>query len=121
MRPDYLHDDCQTQTGAVGANSLAAPEALKDALPILGWDAGTAVLYADRTLRIDLDDHLSSRRRMHERVFDQITQRICDRRGISGDDDRVISAGQRDRPAGCQSQMRHRADYLFAKLAQIDR
>jgi hypothetical protein len=36
VRPDDLHDDRQTQTGTLAANSFAAPEALEDALPILG-------------------------------------------------------------------------------------
>ena len=100
--PNDLHDDRQAQTGTVGANALAAPETLEDALPVFGWDARTAVLHADRALRVNLDDHLRSRRRMHERVFDQIAQRICDRRIISNHDGRVIGAGERDRPAGCE-------------------
>ena len=33
--PNDLHDDRQAQTGTVGTNAFAAPEALKDALPIL--------------------------------------------------------------------------------------
>jgi hypothetical protein len=70
---DDLHDDCQPQTGA---NSLAAPEPLKDALPILGCDAGTAIRHAQRTDRIDLDDDLGSRRRTQERVLDQIAPKL---------------------------------------------
>src|SRR5262252_3237304 len=83
MRPSYLHNNRQAQTGTVGANASAAPEALEDALPILCRDTRTTVLHADRALWVDLDDHLRSCRRMHERVFDQIAQRICDRRSIS--------------------------------------
>jgi hypothetical protein len=102
-------------------SKFAAPETLEDALPILCWDARTAVLHANRPRRIDVDDHLCSRRRMREHVFDQIAQRICDRRSISNDNDRVIGAGERDGPARRQSKMRHRPDHLFGKLAQVHR
>ena len=93
MRPDDFHHDCQTQTGAFATHAFAPPKTLEEVGSILGWDARTAVLHADRTLGVDLDDHLRSRRRMDERVFDQIPQRVCDRRGISDDDDRLIGAG----------------------------
>jgi hypothetical protein len=79
MRLDDLQNDRQTQTGAVGASSLAAPEALEDVRPIVGRDPRPAVLDTDRAPLVDFDDHLGSRRRMHERVFDQIAQRIFDR------------------------------------------
>jgi hypothetical protein len=48
MRPDDLHNDRQTQPGTVGANPLAAPEALEDMRPILGWDARTASVARQR-------------------------------------------------------------------------
>ena len=76
MRPDDLHDDRQTQPGSVGTNPFAAPEALKDVRPIFRRNAWTAVQDADRALRVDLDDHFGPRRRMHERIFNEIAQRI---------------------------------------------
>ena len=72
MRLDDLHNDGQTKPGSIGTNPLAAPEALEDVRLILSRDARTAVLDADRARRIEFHNHLSSRRRMHERVFDQI-------------------------------------------------
>ena len=57
VRPNDLHDDRQTQTGTLAANSLAAPEALEDARPILRRNAWAAVLDTDRPPWADLDDH----------------------------------------------------------------
>jgi hypothetical protein len=37
-------------------------------------------LDTDRAFLVDFDDHLGSRRRMRERVFNQIAQRIFNRR-----------------------------------------
>src|SRR5438874_3823850 len=121
MCPDDLHNDRQPQTGTFGTSSLTAPEALEDVRPILSRDARTAVRDADRALRVDLDDHFGSLRRMRERVFNKVSQRIGNCHTISGDDDGVLGAGERDRPAVQQRQMCHRADYLFGKLPQIDR
>ena len=100
MRPDDFHNDRQTQAGSVGTNPLAAPEALEDMPPILRRDARTAVLDADRTFRADLDDHFGPRCRVRERILNEIAQRIGYCGSIAGDQDRMIGAGQRDRPAG---------------------
>lgn len=44
--------------------------------PIIGWNARSVVQNTQHALPAHLDDHLGSRRRMRERVFDQIAQRI---------------------------------------------
>ena len=121
MRPDDLHDDRQAQSGSAGANPLAAPEALKDARPILRRDARAAVRYTDRPLWADLDDHFGPWGRMRERIFNKIAQRVGDGGSVTSDQNRVVGAGQRDCPAGRQHQKRHRADHLLGNLMQIDR
>ena len=100
MRPDDLHNNRQTQSGSVGMHPLAAPEALEDVWPILDWDAQTAVLDADRPVWADLDNDFALRRRMRECILNEIAQRIGNSGSIAGDQDRMIGAGQRDRPAG---------------------
>ena len=67
--------------------------------PIFRCDAWTAVQNTDRALPIDLDNYFGLRRGMHERIFNEIAKRIGDCRGVTRDDDRMIGAGQRDRPA----------------------
>src|SRR6516225_6151797 len=95
MGPDDFHNDRQTQSGSVGT-----PEALEDVWPILRRDAGPAVLDADRPLGSDIDDHFGPRCRMREGILNEIAQCIGNRGSVAGDHDRMIGAGQRDRPAG---------------------
>ena len=61
MGPDDFHNDRQTQSGYVGTHLFTAPEALEDVWPILRWDAGPAVLDADRPLGSEVDDHFGPR------------------------------------------------------------
>ena len=100
MRPDNLHNDCQAQSGSVGTNPFAAPEALEDVRPILHWDPQAVVLDADRPVWTDLDNDFALRRRMRECILNEIAQRIGNSGSIAGDQDRMIGAGQRDSPAG---------------------
>ncbi len=103
MRPDDLHDDRQTQSGAVATSSLAAPEALEDVRTILHRDARAAVQNTDRPTRVELDDYLGVGGGVDERIFDEIAQGIGNRRGVAGDDDRMIrrrSARSSGRPTG---------------------
>ena len=100
MRPDDLHNDRQAQSGSVGPHPLAAPEALEDVRLILRRDAWTAVLDADRPLWADLDNDLALRRCMRERIFNEIAQRIGNCARVANDQNRMIGASQRDRPAG---------------------
>jgi len=60
MRPDDSHNDRQTQTGTLATDAFTPPEALEDVRPILDSDARTAVLDADRAVRVNLNDHLGS-------------------------------------------------------------
>src|SRR5215469_7422629 len=107
VRPDDLHNNRQAQSGSAGTHPFAAPEALENVWSILHRDARPAVLDADRPFGSDIDDHFSTWDRMRERVFDQIAQRIGNCGGVASDQDRVIGAGQRDRPAVRHRQMRH--------------
>src|SRR6516165_735896 len=120
VRPDDLHDDRQSEPCPLGSHPLTAPETIEDALSVLHWYARSAVRDTYRAVAKDFDDHLTSGNRMRERVFDQIAKRVPNRGSVTGDRDRVLGADQRNRPAGGQRQMRHRADYLFCDLAQID-
>src|SRR5215475_3079720 len=99
VRPDDLHNNRQAQSGSAGTQPLAAPEALENVWPILHRDARTAVLDADRPLGSDIDDHFGAWGRMREGILNEIAQRIGNCGGVAGDQDRVIGAGQRHRPA----------------------
>jgi hypothetical protein len=106
MRSDDLHNDRQAQTGTIGANFLAAPKAFEDALTILGWDTRTAVLHTDRPLGADFDNDFALGRRMRKRILNEIAQCIGYCGSVASDQNRMIGAGERDRPAGRQRQMR---------------
>ena len=95
MGPDDFHNDRQTQSGSVGTHLFTAPEALEDVWPILRWDAGPAVLDADRPLGSDIDDHFGPRCRMREGILNEIAQCIGNCGSVAGDYDRIIGAGQR--------------------------
>ena len=107
MGPDDFHNDRQTQSGSVGTHPFATPEALENVRPILHRDARTAVLDADRPLGSHIDDHFTAWGRMRERILNEIAQGVGNRGRIASDQDRLIGAGQRDRPASRQCQMRH--------------
>src|SRR5262244_3668692 len=107
VRPDDLHNNRQAQSGPAGTHPLAAPEALEYMRAVVNRDARTAVLDADRPLGSDIDDHFSAWGRMREGILNKIAQRIGNCGGVASDQDRVIGAGQRDRPAVRQRQMRH--------------
>src|SRR5262249_30489374 len=97
VRPNDLPNDSQTQTGTIGANSLAAPKAFEDALAILGWDTRTAVPDTDHPLGADFDNDFAVRRRMREGILNEIAQCIGNCGGVASDQDRMIGAGERDR------------------------
>ena len=107
VRPDDLHNNRQAQSGSAGMYPLAAPEALENVGPIVHRDARTAVLDADRPFGSDIDDHFSAWGRMREGILNEIAQGVGNRGRIASDQDRLIGAGQRDRPASRQCQMRH--------------
>jgi hypothetical protein len=83
-------------------------------------NAWPAVQNTKGALPVDLYDHLGPCGGMRERIFNEIAQGIGNCRSVARNYDLMIDAGQRDRPAGRQRQMRHRADNLFGQLTQID-
>src|SRR5205814_7731366 len=107
VRSRDLQDNRQSQSRAVGSNALPTPEPIKDARPVSDRYARPTVQNTKGTLLTDIDNHFRRRRRMRERILDEIAQRIPNRVSVTDDDDWMIGAGQRDRPAGGQRQMRH--------------
>ncbi len=121
VRSNDFHDDRQAKPGALTSHALAAPETVEDARAVVQRYTRPTVQDAQCALAADLDYHFSLGPGMRQRVFDQVAQRICDGLGIPGNSDWALGPGQRDRAAAGQGQMRHRADYLFGNLTQIDR
>ena len=94
MHPHDFQDDRQSQPGSISSRAFAAPETIEDARPVIHRDAWPAVQNTQRTLLIDLDDHLAPGCGMRERVFDQVAQRIRNRCGVTHDDDRVVGTAR---------------------------
>src|SRR5271169_4806379 len=86
MCPDDLHDDRQSEPRALGSDPSTTPETIENARSVLDRDARSTVQNSQRAIPADINDHLSPNRRMRQRIFDEIAQRVANRGSITGND-----------------------------------
>src|SRR5262245_35964281 len=79
MRSHDFVDDGEAEAGALLLFAPAAPEPLENVLTILPRHAAAAIGHLDPAATIDRHGHFRSRRRVNDRVLNQISQRIFER------------------------------------------
>src|SRR5262249_8947729 len=96
MRSHDFADDGEAEAGAFLLFARAAPEPLETALPILWRHAAAAIGHFDAAGTIDRQGHFRPSRRVSDRVFDQISQRIFERVSVCFDVHWPLGSGERN-------------------------
>jgi hypothetical protein len=79
MRSHDFADDGEAEAGPFLLFARATPEPFENVLPILPWHAAAAIGHLDPAGTMDRHGHFRSRRRVNDRVLNQISQRILER------------------------------------------
>src|SRR5450631_2177185 len=98
MRFHDLRDDGETQPGAVRGRRVAAPEALEDPRAIFLRYARPAVADVDAAAGARADRDFGARRRVDDRILDQVADRVVDGIGVAADNDRSVGPDEGDGP-----------------------
>src|SRR5262249_15443790 len=97
MRSHDFADDGETEAGALLLFPRAAPEPLENVLSIRPRHAAAAISHFDPAGTIDRYGHFRPSRRVNDRVFDQIAQRIFERVSVCFNVPWRLGSGERNR------------------------
>src|SRR5262249_49503771 len=120
MRAHDFADDGEAEAGAFLLFARAAPEPLENVLAILWRHAATAIGHFDAAGTIDRHGHLRSRRRVSDRVLDQVPEGIFERVSVCFHVHWPLGSGERNGLTLGYGPGRDRADYRGCDFVEID-